>query len=197
MKNKIKRALIVFFIFTFLFSNIRAFEINSKDEIDIDETITVTIDFGTSLGAYDSLGVTYNTYTLEYVSGDPLEESVWHDSSQEQQGISSKTYVFKGKANGISTINIDIKGAVSANENMDELGDINISKKITIGFGYVKGDVNSDGAINSIDASLIIDKYKNNNIIQDDLEIADMNNDGAINSVDASIIIDMYKNNQI
>ena len=63
---------------------------------------------------------------------------------------------------------------------------------------YQKGDVNKDGAINSIDASLIIDMYKNNSqITQEELNIADMNNDKAINSVDASIIIDMYKNNQI
>ena len=37
---------------------------------------------------------------------------------------------------------------------------------------------------------------KNNNITQDELNIADMNNDNSINSVDASIIIDMYKSNE-
>ena len=196
MKNKIKRTFLMFFIFTFLFSNINAFEINSKDKIDVGETITVTLDFQTAIGAYDSLEVTYNEYTLEYVSGDSLKENVWHDSSQEQQGINSKTYVFKGKANGISTITVNIKGAVSANESRDELGDIEISKRITIGSGYIKGDINSDGAINSIDASILIDKYKRNNITQDDIDIADMNNDGSINSVDSSMIIDMYKNNE-
>lgn len=196
MRNKIKRTFLMFFIFTFLFSNINAFEINSKDEIDVEETITITLNFETAIGAYDSLEVTYNEYTLEYVSGDPLKENVWHDSSQEQQGIKSKTYVFKGKANGISTIAVNIKGAVSANEAMDELGDIEVSKRITIGSGYVKGDINSDGAINSIDASILIDKYKRNNITQDDIDIADMNNDGSINSVDSSMIIDMYKNNE-
>ena len=79
---------------------------------------------------------------------------------------------------------------------MDELGDIEVSKRITIGSGYQKGDINSDGAINSIDASILIDKYKRNNITQDDIDIADMNNDGSINSVDSSMIIDMYKNNE-
>ena len=62
---------------------------------------------------------------------------------------------------------------------------------------YQKGDINKDGAINSIDASMVIDMYKkNNNITQDELNIADMNNDNSINSVDASIIIDMYKSNE-
>lgn len=63
---------------------------------------------------------------------------------------------------------------------------------------FEKGDVNKDGAINSIDASMVIDMYKKNNAItQDELNIADMNNDNSINSVDASMIIDMYKNNEI
>ena len=61
---------------------------------------------------------------------------------------------------------------------------------------YQKGDVNRDGAINSIDASLIIDKYKNNKVYKDDLNRADMNGDNALNSTDASMIIDMYKNNE-
>ena len=62
---------------------------------------------------------------------------------------------------------------------------------------YQKGDVNRDGAINSIDASMVIDIYKSNNTItQEELNIADMNNDQSINSVDASMIIDMYKNNE-
>lgn len=61
---------------------------------------------------------------------------------------------------------------------------------------YQKGDVNRDGAINSIDASIIIDKYKSNKVYKDDLNRADMNGDNSITSVDASIIIDMYKNNE-
>lgn len=194
--NNLKKIMLIFFVFTFLFSNVKAFEINSKDNIDIGETITVTLYFETSLGAYDSLEVTYNEYALEYVSGDPLHENVWHDSSEEQLGIQSKTYVFRGKANGISTIDVNINGAVSANETMDVLGNINVSKTITIGTGYTKGDLNSDGAINSLDAALIIDKYKNNNITQDDIEIADMNNDGSLNALDSAMIIDKYKNNE-
>lgn len=57
------------------------------------------------------------------------------------------------------------------------------------------GDANNDGAVNSIDASLVIDRYKNNTIVEDDRYVIDMNYDRTVNSVDASIIIDMYKNN--
>lgn len=58
------------------------------------------------------------------------------------------------------------------------------------------GDVNRDGAVNSIDASLVMDKYKNNNVYNDDLNRADMNGDKTLNSIDASMIIDIYKNNE-
>ena len=57
------------------------------------------------------------------------------------------------------------------------------------------GDANNDGAVNSIDASLVIDRYKNNTIVEDDRYVIDMNYDRTVNSVDASIIIDMYNNN--
>ncbi len=194
--NKLKKIALIFFIFTFLFSNVKAFEISSKDNIDIGEIITVTLDFETNVGAYDSLNVTYNEYALEYISGDALSETVWHDSSKEQLGISSKTYVFRGKANGISTIEVNIKGAVSANESMDVLGEINVSKRITVGSGYIKGDMNSDGYINSVDAAIVMNIYKNNNATQDDIEIVDMNNDGYVNSIDAALIMNMFKNNQ-
>ncbi len=73
--------------------------------------------------------------------------------------------------------------------------DIDMYLYILVG-KYQKGDINRDGAINSIDASLIIDKYKNNKVYKDDLNRADMNGDNALNSTDASMIIDMYKNNE-
>lgn len=61
---------------------------------------------------------------------------------------------------------------------------------------YQKGDVNRDGAINSVDASLVIDKYKSNKVYKDDLNRADINGDNSLTSVDSSMIIDMYKNNE-
>ena len=61
---------------------------------------------------------------------------------------------------------------------------------------YQKGDINRDGVVNSIDASIVIDKYKSNKVYKDDLNRADMNGDNSLTSVDASMIIDMYKNNE-
>lgn len=61
---------------------------------------------------------------------------------------------------------------------------------------YKKGDINRDGVINSIDAAIVIDKYKSNTVYKDDLNRADMNGDNTLNSTDAAMIIDKYKNNQ-
>ena len=62
---------------------------------------------------------------------------------------------------------------------------------------YLKGDMDKNGAINSIDASILIDKYKSNEITDEDYAIGDMNNDNTLNSTDASIIIDLYKSNEV
>ena len=56
--------------------------------------------------------------------------------------------------------------------------------------------MNKDGAVNSIDASLVIDRYKTRNITDEDYAIGDMNEDNTLNSIDASHIIDLYKNNE-
>ena len=65
-----------------------------------------------------------------------------------------------------------------------------------LGLGIGNGDINRDGVVNSIDASIVIDKYKSNKVYKDDLNRADMNGDNSLTSVDASMIIDMYKNNE-
>ena len=66
-------------------------------------------------------------------------------------------------------------------------------------FGYaaMKGDVNNDGVIDSIDASNIMKFYtklstSSENPTEDELYIYDMNNDGIIDSVDASSVLAYY-----
>ncbi len=58
----------------------------------------------------------------------------------------------------------------------------------------LKGDMNVDGFINSTDAALILDKFKNQNITAQDFERGDMNNDDLLNSTDAAMILDIFKN---
>lgn len=58
----------------------------------------------------------------------------------------------------------------------------------------LKGDVNKDYYINSTDAAIVLDKYKDGNLTDEDFELCDMNDDKIINSTDAAIILDIYKN---
>lgn len=194
-KNMILKLVIFNIICILLFSNnINAIEINCKEKVQVNEQVTVNIDLGTYIAAYDRLQVIYNNEVLEYVSGDDLKQDVWWDTTEESIGINSKTYTFKALKEGISVIKISIEGAISANENMDYIGDIEAYTIITVGEDYIKGDINGDKKVNSIDASIILDKYKYDNATEEDLVLADMNNDGKLNAQDASIIFDIYKN---
>lgn len=69
-----------------------------------------------------------------------------------------------------------------------------VLEQITDEYGtYIKGDVNGDGMINSIDSSILLDLFKNGNATKEQFRRGDMNNDGLLNSVDASIILDLFK----
>lgn len=59
---------------------------------------------------------------------------------------------------------------------------------------YLKGDMNSDRYINSTDAAMVLDCFKNNNSVKTDYYKGDMNLDDQLNATDASIILDMFKN---
>ena len=81
-----------------------------------------------------------------------------------------------------------------------EVNDLNtgnlFTRYITVNVvDYLKGDMNKDGAINSLDAAIIIDKYKSNIITDEDYAIGDMDENNTLNSLDAGYIIDLYKKN--
>lgn len=65
-----------------------------------------------------------------------------------------------------------------------------------------KGDLNCDGVIDSVDASIVLEAYsdistntiKNKNIYAD-VAYADMNSDGMIDAVDASALLEIYAQN--
>lgn len=198
--NKYSKIITIIFIgiiLTALNANfVEAIEIKAKSNIAIGEEITVTLDFGTYIAAYDSLVVTYNERIMKYNSPYSLIEGLWWDTSTESKGIDKKVYSFTGTGNGTSTINIKIKGLVSANDKMDVLGDIELNKKITIGTGNKKGDLDGNGVVNANDAALVLDIYKYGNFKNDDILVSDMDNNGVINANDAAIILDMYKYNK-
>ncbi len=57
-----------------------------------------------------------------------------------------------------------------------------------------KGDVNEDGFINSTDAAIVLDFFKNGGATERDYELGDMDGDNLLNSTDASTILDIFKN---
>ena len=56
------------------------------------------------------------------------------------------------------------------------------------------GDLDRDGRFTSLDASRILDMYKNG-ATSDDRKLADLDGNGVVNANDASIMLDIYKNN--
>lgn len=57
-----------------------------------------------------------------------------------------------------------------------------------------KGDMNVDGFINSTDAAIVLDLYKNDNAVETDYLRGDMDDNGVLNSTDAAMILDIFKN---
>jgi len=60
---------------------------------------------------------------------------------------------------------------------------------------YLKGDMNKDGMVDTIDSAIVLTKYKANSTTSEDLVIGDMNNDGVLDAIDAAMIATIYRNN--
>ena len=161
----------------------------------VGDFVDIIFYFGTNVAAYDSLSVSYDATSLQYISGDPLNETLWWDSSQASQGIRLKSYRFKALKNGTTNIRVNVIGAVSANYNMDRLGNLTANKTIIIGGSTIKGDLNKDGLVNTTDAAIIMTMYKNNSASLESTAIGDMDGDGSLTALDAAMILTIYKMN--
>ena len=111
---------------------INAASISGNTDVNVGDTITLTFDFGTNIAAYDSINVSYDKGMLEYVSGDSLNEELWWDSTQQSQGVRTKTYIFKAICEGSTKVIATINGAIDASIGMDELGTLTAEKLINI-----------------------------------------------------------------
>lgn len=79
-------------------------------------------------------------------------------------------------------------------------GDVTVTittEKETTTTTRIKGDLNNDNLVNSTDASIALDLYKNSNATDEEIKVGDMNGDNIINSTDASMILDVYKYNTV
>ncbi len=173
--------------------NAATIKIMGPTKIEVGETTTITVDFGTYIGAYDLFQLTYISRILEYTGTEELNSKCWFDNTATSKGIRFKTFTFKGKKDGTSYIKVIAQGLVSANSTIDELGDAQSSTEIVVGDGIEKGDLNKDGLINSTDAAIVLDIYKSGNVKESDLKNGDVNEDRILNSTDAAMILDIYK----
>lgn len=138
IKNKLRKITTIILALVILVgTNIYAASLSGNSSVKVGDTFTLTFNFGTNVGAYDSLNVSYDTTMFEYVSGDALSESVWWDQTTESKGISTKTYTFKALKEGSSRITIVSNGTISANETMDSLGTVTAEKMVNV---YVPKD---------------------------------------------------------
>ncbi len=128
--NKVIIAILTIILFTSF--NVYAASINGNSNVYVGDTVTVTFNFGQNVGAYDDITVGYDSHVLEYVSGDSLKELAWYDATNEQYGISTKTYTFKAVNEGSGRISVTVNGAVSANDAMDPIGTIAAEKIINV-----------------------------------------------------------------
>ncbi len=58
---------------------------------------------------------------------------------------------------------------------------------------FQKGDIDNDGYINSTDAAIVLDFFKNSGATNKDFQYGDMNGDNLLNSTDAAMILDIFK----
>lgn len=117
-------------------------------------------------------------------SGHAIE---WSTENPDIVDIDTTTGLATAKKEGKATINVKVTDTETGETFTDSMT-INV-------VNYLKGDMNKDGAVNSVDAAIVIDKYKTNNITDEDYAIGDMDENQTLNSRDAAYIIDLYKKN--
>lgn len=106
----------------------------------------------------------------------------------------TNSFLVKGNFKNLDSI------TVHASESIKNAAGISAkTNKVIPGVNPYAGDVNNDGKISGIDASLAFSEYKlvyggnKGNFNEDEIKRADMNGDGKITAVDASKIFALYK----
>ena len=151
-----------------------------------------------------------DTYTYDVT----LPATTPRDAKIETKGTSNMNYVLEQNneeydvgisvqnatvslVNGVGTTKVKVVFDISDFKNNDDYSS-NIEREYTINFkvsDYLKGDVNKDGYINSLDAAYVLDRYTNKDATDEDIALGDMDNKGDLNATDAAAIIDLYTSN--
>ena len=125
-------ATLAFAIILIFSAKLYAASLTGASNVNVGDTFTLTYNFGQSVGAYDNISVSYDSNVFEYVSGDPLNESVWYDSSAEQYGISTKSYTFRAKNSGSARVAVVANGVVSADSSMTRTETVTAEKLVNV-----------------------------------------------------------------
>ena len=168
------------------------YTINGTNNIVLETKVTVKVPItGISLPQTKTM-VANQTTTLEV---ELLPEDAFVNHTVKWESLNPEILVVDESSGEVTAKELGV-GTVRVTVTDDENGKEFIAEMIINVMDFIKGDMNKDGAVNSIDASLVIDRYKTRNITDEDYAIGDMNEDNTLNSIDASLIIDLYKNNE-
>ncbi len=168
------------------------YTINGTNDIVLETKVTVKVPItGISLPQTKTM-VANQTITLEV---ELLPEDAFVNHTVKWESLNPEILVVDESSGEVTAKELGV-GTVRVTVTDDENGKEFIAEMIINVMDFIKGDMNKDGAVNSIDASLVIDRYKTRNITDEDYAIGDMNEDNTLNSIDASLIIDLYKNNE-
>ena len=134
MKFSIQKriATLAFAIILVFSAKLYAASLTGASNVNVGDTFTLTYNFGQSVGAYDNISVSYDSNVFEYVSGDPLNESIWYDSSAEQYGITTKSYTFRAKNSGSARVAVVANGVVSADSSMTRTETVTAEKLVNV-----------------------------------------------------------------
>ena len=99
------------------------------------------------------------------------------------------------KVDNTGKITIINNGTCNINCYLEENRNISVECKVNINVEFIKGDVNKDGKINSTDAAYVLDRFKNNDSTELDIELGNLKVDEKLNSSDAAEILNVFKNN--
>ena len=122
----------------------------------------------------------------------------WSNSNPNIASIDAKTGVVTPKAEGNTIITATVIASYYNGTTKTISYSSTLTKSIKVNDTgmpqYRKGDVNKDGYVNSIDAALVLDIFKNGGATQENYNLGDMNEDNVLSSTDAAMILDIFKN---
>ena len=167
------------------------YSINGNDAVSVPSFDLNTYTYDVSLPTTTADGATISTSSV--INEEAILQSNNIDKDLDLSVQEANVTLNNGKAT--AKVNVVFDTSNYPNEKYSS----NVTRTYTINFTVktLKGDLNKDGIINSTDASIALDLYRNSNATEEDIKIGDMDGNKIINSTDASMILDAYRYNTV